>query len=91
MPQIAGLLSDKSKLELYCVDCPAEDLKKLKRVVKDWDLSDFVKLITIKANEVSKYSYQLSLVDDKLTLCKRRPTNTMEWSLSRKHTHCLST
>lgn len=78
MPQIAGLLSDKSKLELYCVDCPAEDLKKLKRVVKDWDLSDFVKLITIKANEVSKYSYQLSLVDDKLTLCKRRPTNTME-------------
>ena len=86
MPQIAGLLSDKSKLELYCVDCPAEDLKKLKRVVKDWDLSDFVKLITIKANEVSKYSYQLSLVDDKLTLCKRRPTNTMEWSLSRKHT-----
>ena len=70
MPQIAGLLSDKSKLELYCVDCPAEDLKKLKRVVKDWDLSDFVKLITIKANEVSKYSYQLSLVDDKLTLCK---------------------
>lgn len=86
MPQIAGLLSDKSKLELYCVDCPAEDLKKLKRVVKDWDLSDFVKLITIKANEVSKYSYQLSLVDDKLTLCKRRPTNTIEWSLSRKHT-----
>lgn len=78
MPQIAGLLSDKSNLELYCVDCPAEDLKKLKRVVKDWDLSDFVKLITIKANEVSKYSYQLSLVDDKLTLCKRRPTNTME-------------
>lgn len=78
MPQIAGLLSDKSKLELYCVDCPAEDLKKLKSVVKDWDLSDFVKLITIKANEVSKYSYQLSLVDDKLTLCKRRPTNTME-------------
>lgn len=70
MPQIAGLLSDKSKLELYCVDCPAEDLKKLKSVVKDWDLSDFVKLITIKANEVSKYSYQLSLVDDKLTLCK---------------------
>lgn len=70
MPQIAGLLSDKSKLELYCVDCSAEDLKKLKSVVKDWDLSDFVKLITIKANEVSKYSYQLSLVDDKLTLCK---------------------
>lgn len=70
MPQIAGLLSDKSKLELYCVDCPAEDFKKLKSVVKDWDLSDFVKLITIKANEVSKYSYQLSLVDDKLTLCK---------------------
>lgn len=78
MPQIAGLLSDKSKIELYCVDCPSEDLKKLKSVVKDWDLSDFVKLITIKANEVSKYSYQLSLVDDKLTLCKRRPTNTME-------------
>lgn len=78
MPQIAGLLSDKSKIELYCVDCPSEDLKKLKSVVKDWDLSDFVKLITIKANEVSKYSYQLSLVDDKLTLCKRRPANTME-------------
>ena len=59
--QIAGLFGNKNKVELYCVD--------LKKVLKDWDLADFIKIISITTNEVSKYSYQLTLAEGKLTLC----------------------
>ena len=57
------------KIELYCIDGPTETLKDLKKVLKDWDLADFIKIISITAKEVSKYSYQLTLADGKLTLC----------------------
>ena len=69
--QIAGLFGDKNKVELYCVDGSTETLKDLKKVLKDWDLADFIKIISITADEVSKYSYQLTLADGKLTLCNR--------------------
>ena len=69
VPQIAGLFGDKNKVELYCVDGSTETLKDLKKVLKDWDLADFIKIISITAKEVSKYSYQLTLADGKLTLC----------------------
>lgn len=67
--QIAGLFSNKNKVELYCVDGSTETLKDLKKVLKDWDLADFIKIISITTNEVSKYSYQLTLAEGKLTLC----------------------
>ena len=67
--QIAGLFGNKNKVELYCVDGSTETLKDLKKVLKDWDLADFIKIISITAKEVSKYSYQLTLADGKLTLC----------------------
>ena len=71
VPQIAGLFGDKNKVELYCIDGSTETLKDLKKVLKDWDLADFIKIISITADEVSKYSYQLTLADGKLTLCNR--------------------
>lgn len=67
--QIAGLFGNKNKVELYCVDGSTETLKDLKKVLKDWDLADFIKIISITTNEVSKYSYQLTLAEGKLTLC----------------------
>ena len=67
--QIAGLFGNKNKIELYCVDGSTETLKDLKKVLKDWDLADFIKIISITTNEVSKYSYQLTLAEGKLTLC----------------------
>lgn len=67
--QIAGLFGNKNKVELYCVEGSTETLKDLKKVLKDWDLADFIKIISITTNEVSKYSYQLTLADGKLTLC----------------------
>ena len=66
---IAGLFGNKNKVELYCVDGSTETLKDLKKVLKDWDLADFIKIISITTNEVSKYSYQLTLAEGKLTLC----------------------
>lgn len=66
--QIAGLFGNKNKVELYCVDGSTETLKDLKKVLKDWDLADFIKIISITTNEVSKYSYQLTLAEGKLTL-----------------------
>ena len=69
--QIAGLFGNKNKVELYCVDGSTETLKDLKKVLKDWDLADFIKIISITTNEVSKYSYQLTLAEGKLTLCNR--------------------
>ena len=67
--QIAGLFCDKNKVELYCVDGSTEAIKDLKKVLEDWDLVDFIKIISITSKEVSKYSYQLTLADGKLTLC----------------------
>lgn len=67
--QIAGLFGNKNKVELYCVDGSTETLKDLKNVLKDWDLADFIKIISITTNEVSKYSYQLTFAEGKLTLC----------------------
>lgn len=67
--QIAGLFGNKNKVELYCVDGSTETLKDLKKVLKDWDLADFIKIISITTNEVSKYSYQLTFAEGKLTLC----------------------
>ena len=67
--QIAGFFGNKNKVELYCVDGSTETLKDLKKVLKDWDLADFIKIISITTNEVSKYSYQLTLAEGKLTLC----------------------
>ena len=51
-----------------------EKLKKNKNTLKKSpltfeDLADFIKIISITAKEVSKYSYQLTLADGKLTLC----------------------
>ena len=66
--QIAGLFVDKTKVELYCVDVSSKALKDLKKVLKDWDLADFIKIISITTKEASKYSYQLTLADGKLTL-----------------------
>ena len=60
---------DKKKVELYCIDGSTETLKDLKKVLKDWDLADFIKIISITSKEVSNYSYQLTFADGKLTLC----------------------
>lgn len=67
--QIAGLFGNKNKVELYCIDGSTETLKGLKKVVKEWDLADFIKIISITSKEVSNYSYQLTFADGKLTLC----------------------
>ena len=67
--QIAGLFGNKNKVELYCIDGSTETLKDLKKVVKEWDLADFIKIISITSKEVSNYSYQLTFADGKLTLC----------------------
>lgn len=68
LPQIVGLLSDKSKIEIFCVDCSVQELKHLKKLAKDWDLIDFINIYSIASDEVSKISYNLSLADGQLTL-----------------------
>lgn len=67
--QIAGLFCGKNKVELYCIDGSTEILKDLKKVVKDWDLADFIIIISITSKDVSNYTYQLTLEDGKLSLC----------------------
>lgn len=69
--QIAGLFGNKNKVEFYCIDGSTETLKDLKKIVKEWDWADFIKIISITSMEVSNYPYQLTLADGKLTLCNR--------------------
>lgn len=67
--QISGLFCDKNMVELYCIDGSADTQKELRRVLVDWDLIDFVKIICITSCDASNYSYQLTFADGKLTLC----------------------
>lgn len=69
MPQIVGLLSDKSKLEIHCIDCSSQEFRDLKKIAKDWDIADFAKLCNITSDESSKNSYHLSIANGKMTLC----------------------
>ena len=67
--QIAGLFSNKDKIELYCIDGSTEILKDLKKTIEDWDLTDFIKIIDIANDETVIYTYQLTLENGNLSLC----------------------
>lgn len=63
LPQIAGLLCHKDSIEIYCVDCDAENKKHLKKMLKDWDLMDTIKLTFIASTESSNDNFDLTLSD----------------------------
>ena len=63
LPQIAGLLCHKDSIEIYCVDCDAENKKHLKKMLKDWDLMDTIRLTFIASTESSNYHCDLTLSD----------------------------
>lgn len=69
LPQIAGLCFDKSKVELYCIDCPEKERKKLNKVLKDWEQSDFIKLFYISSEADLTCPYQMTLEKGRLSLC----------------------
>lgn len=69
--QIAGLFCDKNTVELYCIDGSTAAIKDLRRVLVEWDLIDFVKVICISSCDASNYSYQLTFADGKLVLCNK--------------------
>lgn len=69
LPQIAGLCCDKSKVELYCIDCPEIERKKLKKAIKDWEQSDFIELFFVSSSEDLKCNYQMAVEEGKLLLC----------------------
>lgn len=68
--QIAGLFSNKDKVELYCVDATDEALKKISLVANEWDLADLIDIISITSNDVQNHPCQLTFADGKLTLVK---------------------
>ena len=63
LPQIAGLLCHKDSIEIYCVDCDAENKKYLKKMLKDWDLMDTIKLTFITSSELGNHNCDLTLTD----------------------------
>ena len=63
LPQIAGLLCHKDTVEIYCVDCDAENKMHLKKMLKDWDLMDTIQLIFIASTESGNHHYDLTLSD----------------------------
>ena len=66
LPQIAGLLCHKDSIEIYCVDCDAENKKHLKKMLKDWDLTDTIRLTFIASTESGNYHCDLTLSDGML-------------------------
>jgi hypothetical protein len=66
LPQIAGLLCHKDTIEIHCIDCDAENKKLLKKMLKDWDLMDTIKLTFVVSTESSNHNYDLTLSDGML-------------------------
>lgn len=66
LPQIAGLLCLKDSIEIYCVDCDAENKKKFKKMLKDWDLMDSIKLTFIASTDSGNHHCDLILSDGML-------------------------
>lgn len=68
LPQIAGLLGDKSRIEIHCVDCTVQETRDLEKIAKDWTLEDMVKFSPVTSDKLLKHKYHLTLTGGKLTL-----------------------
>ena len=55
-----------TSIEIYCVDCDAENKKHLKKMLKDWDLTDTIRLTFIASTESGNYHCDLTLSDGML-------------------------
>ena len=68
IPQIIGLLSDKSMVEFRCRDWSVEELNNIKKIIKNWDFDDTVELCSISDKDDNNRPYHMSLSNGKLTL-----------------------
>ena len=67
LPQIAGLFTDKIKLEIICLDFTTEETNATKKIVNLWDLQDFIKLTAITADNANNLAYSYTLAKTALT------------------------
>ena len=67
LPQIAGLLADKTKVEIHCYDFSIDEMTAIKKLVQKWDWADFVKICHESKSNPSHSSYQLVLANGKLS------------------------
>ena len=67
LPQVAGLLADRSKVEIHCFDFSNDDIAEIKKLVQKWDWADFIKLYPKDKTMPSHTSYQFVLADGKLS------------------------
>ncbi|WP_019036135.1 DNA cytosine methyltransferase [Prevotella amnii] len=67
LPQIVGLLSDKTKLEIHCIDFLTTEIESIKEKAIMWDLADYVKIVDASSKQQSQNNYQLLLADGKLS------------------------
>ncbi len=63
IPQIAGLFTDKSKIEIHCIDFSAENINTAINTIKLWDLQDFVMLLPITSNKVKNADFSFNLAN----------------------------
>ena len=67
LPQVAGLLADKTKVEIHCYDFSNDDMTAIKKLVRKWDWADFIKICPENKSKPSRSSYQLVLADGRLS------------------------
>jgi DNA (cytosine-5)-methyltransferase 1 len=67
LPQIAGLFTDKIKLEIICIDFTTEEKNATRMILNLWDLQDFIKLTAITTDKASNLAYSYTLAKTDLT------------------------
>ena len=67
LPQIAGLFSDRERIEIYCIGFSSSEIDSMQKMLKLWDLQDFVKMSTTESAEVNDSVYDFVLTKSQLS------------------------
>jgi len=67
LPQVAGLLADKTKVEIHCYDFSNDEMAATRKLVQKWDWADFIKICPEDKRKPSTSSYQLILANGRLS------------------------
>lgn len=67
LPQVAGLLADKTKVEIHCYDFSNDEMAATRKLVQTWDWTDFIKICPENKRKPSTSSYQLILANGRLS------------------------